>query len=384
MHRATRQTSLLLAFTGVGALLGSLSQVRPADAARDPQRPLLPRNLTGEQLYRAACATCHGDDGTGAPRSQVGFDTPLPDFTDCSFATREPDADWYAVTHDGGPARGFSETMPAFGDALTSDQMQKTLDHIRTLCPEDAWPRGDLNLPRAMFTEKAFVEDELVLTTTVGLEGEGLVSNELTYETRFGARNQLEITVPYHVRERTAEEGGDWTSGIGDVAFGLKRVLLDSLDSGSIFSLGGEVILPIGNEDEGFGKGYTVLEPWLAYGQILPADAFLHAQAGAEIPTEDAAEELFWRAALGMSFVQGDFGRTWSPMVEVMGKHALEDGQTPDWDVVPQFQVTLNTRQHIMANLAARLPLNRTDERDKQLLVYLLWDWFDGGLTEGW
>ncbi len=59
---------------------------------------------TGEELYRAACSSCHGEDGKGSPRSQVGFDIPLPDFADCSFASREPDADWLAVAHDGGPA----------------------------------------------------------------------------------------------------------------------------------------------------------------------------------------------------------------------------------------------------------------------------------------
>lgn len=46
---------------------------------------------SGEEVYRAACAACHGDDGTGAPRTTVGFDTALPDFTDCAFTTSEAD-----------------------------------------------------------------------------------------------------------------------------------------------------------------------------------------------------------------------------------------------------------------------------------------------------
>ena len=43
----------------------------------------------GRELYRMSCAACHGPDGRGAPVSMVGFDTPLPDFTDCNFSTRE-------------------------------------------------------------------------------------------------------------------------------------------------------------------------------------------------------------------------------------------------------------------------------------------------------
>jgi hypothetical protein len=52
--------------------------------------------------------------------------------------------------------------------------------------------------------------------------------------------------------------------------------------------------------------------------------------------------------------------------------------------VAPQFQVTLNKRQNIMANVAVRIPVTDSGTRDTQALVYFLWDWFDGGLLEGW
>jgi len=51
---------------------------------------------------------------------------------------------------------------------------------------------------------------------------------------------------------------------------------------------------------------------------------------------------------------------------------------------VPQFQVTLNTRQHIMANFGVRIPLDKPGTRSTQFAFYLLWDWFDGGLRDGW
>jgi hypothetical protein len=44
---------------------------------------------------------------------------------------------------------------------------------VRTFCASDAWPRGELNLPRALVTEKAFPEDEAVLTTSVATSGPG-------------------------------------------------------------------------------------------------------------------------------------------------------------------------------------------------------------------
>ena len=70
-------------------------------------------------MYTAACAACHGDDGRGRGASQLGFEVAVPDFTDCDFAVREPDSDWYAIAHRGGPIRGFDRLMPAFGEALS-------------------------------------------------------------------------------------------------------------------------------------------------------------------------------------------------------------------------------------------------------------------------
>ena len=89
-----------------------------------------------------------------------------PDFTDCSLTTPEADLDWYSVIHQGGPARGFDRMMPAFGDELSEDEIARVIAHIRGFCKERGWPHGDLNMPRALVTEKAYPENEAVLTTT--------------------------------------------------------------------------------------------------------------------------------------------------------------------------------------------------------------------------
>jgi hypothetical protein len=364
-------------------LAGLLSAAVAALAQPAPPAPPL---RSGQELYRAACAACHGADGRGVEADRLGFETPVPDFTSCTFATREPDADWGAITHSGGPVRGFHESMPAFGDALSWEEILRALGHVRTFCANRAWPRGELNLPRALFTEKAYPEDEAVLTVGVAAEGSGALDNELVYEKRFGARNQLEVAVPFGASERVT---GDWAGGVGDIALGVKRALYHSSARGNIFSAAAEVVLPTGDEDEGFGKGFTLFEPFLAFGQILPGDAFLHVQGGLEIPiddtdADDADDEAFLRVAVGRSFTQGRFGRSWSPIVELLAWRDLGSGAEIHWDAAPQFQVTLNTRQHVMANFGVRLPLDDTAGRDVQVVAYLLWDWFDGGFFEGW
>ncbi len=350
---------------------------RPGSAERiDPE--IAPPDETGKELYRNACATCHGADGRGAPAALLGFSIPLPDFTDCNFATREPDADWLAVAHQGGPVRGFAREMPAFGDALTTGQLQKILGYIRTLCPDQDWPRGELNTPRALVTEKAFPEDEAVWTTAIDIDAESAVVHEMLYEKRFGARNQFEVVVPFGFQEH--RQGGQ----LGDVALGLKRVMLQSLSHGSILSLGGEVILPTGHKNKGIGKGLTRIEPFVSFGQILPADAFVQFQGGFDIPLnrEASKDEAFFRGVAGKSFTQGDWGRTWSPMLEVLGTRSLGPEGVLHWDIVPQAQISLNQRQHVMLNAGLRMPVNRNDRM--QLMIYLLWEWFDGGFFEGW
>jgi hypothetical protein len=343
---------------------------------------------TGEAVYEVACTSCHGGNGRGAPPSLVGFSTPLPDFADCDFAAREPDSDWVAIAYEGGPSRGFSELMPAFQGVLTVEQVQLAVNHIRSFCIDKRWPRGELNLPRALITGKAFPEDEAVLTTAIAAEGTGEIANKIVYEQRFGPRNQWEIVVPFGWLESGAGESSDatWGSAIGDIAIALKRAVYHSWERGTIVSVAGELIFPTGDDQRGFGKGTAVFEPAVTWGQILPADFFLQSQLGLELPfdTDRADRESFLRVALGWTTTSGQFGRAWSPMVELLAARELASGEDVNLDIVPQIQITLDKRQHIMLNIGVRTALNNRSREDTQVMFYVLWDWFDGTLFEGW
>jgi hypothetical protein len=294
--------------------------------------------------------------------------------------------DWLAVVHEGGPARGFRPQMPAHGEALDDALIAAVLAHVRTLCRDPRWPAGELNLPRPIFTEKAYPEDELVVTVLANVEDEDRVDTELLFEKRVGPRSQLEIALPVLAREEPEPDTG-WNSGVGDLVVGVKHAFFHDASAGAIVSLGSELRIPTGDEDRGLGKGTWVAEPWLAWGQILPWNGFLHVQALGEIPFDhdDADPEVKLRAALGRTFREGRFGRAWSPMLEAIATGVLEDGHTRiDVDLAPQIHVTLNRRQHVMLNAGVRLPVTRARERPIQVALTLLWDWFDGGLLEGW
>jgi mono/diheme cytochrome c family protein len=239
-----------------------------AGAAAGDSEPAAQR---GRAVFEARCASCHGSAGRGDGPALGAAPIRPPDFTDCRFAAREPDADFLAVAHRGGPARGFSPVMPAQGAVLPEEALRDAIAYVRTFCTDDRWPRGELNLPRPLLTEKAFPEDEAVWTTRANLEDE-----------------------------------------------------------------------------------------------------------------DRAQEETQLRAALGWSHAQDRLGRVWTPMLEAIWTTVYDEPVHHEVDLVPQVQVTLGRRQHVRLDVGLRIPADESSRRPTELAVYLLWDWFDGGLLEGW
>lgn len=341
--------------------------------------------LSGRAIYNENCAACHGLDGRGMRTpAEVGFDLPMPNFTDCSFASREANADWSAIVHQGGPVRAFSRVMPALGDAFTDEQIDAAIAHIRSFCADKRWPRGEFNLPLALFTEKAFPEDEVVWRTGAALDGPTDIESVWIYEKRFGPRGQLEVNLPFAGISPGAGRGT--RAGIGDIGLAWKQNLLADVDSGFIFSLLGETVLPTGNERLGLGSGSLAFETHALFAKLLPNDAFVQGQVFAAFPVRTSlSEEVGLRMVLGKSFAEENgWGRTWSPMLELLGTQELATGAKTEWDLVPQFQVTLSKRQHIRFNAGARIPATNRAGRSTQFLFYLLWDWYDAGLFEAW
>jgi mono/diheme cytochrome c family protein len=353
-------------------------------AAQSPAgQPAAPR--TGEQIYRAACAACHGPDGKGLPQSILGFEPPaaFPDFTDCPVSSAEPDLIWLAIVHMGGRVRGESHIMPAFADVLTDEEIDRVVQYLHALCAEPGWPRGNLNFPRAFFTEKAFPENEVVFTVIADSGHPGAIENRVDYEHRIGKRGQYEVGAPFALQESA---DGVWSHGLGDLNVAYRYSLFASHAHGSIAAAGGEVTLPTGKENEGLGGGVTVFEGFGMWDQALPRDSFLQFHAGIERPADHEIEKysVYWRTAVGKSIAQQRWGRVWTPMVEVLAARELDDAAKTEWDLAPQMQVTLSIFQHVRGSVGVRLPVNEREGRSKAFMAYLLWDWGDGGFFELW
>jgi hypothetical protein len=93
----------------------------------------------------------------------------------------------------------------------------------------------------------------------------------------------------------------------------------------------------------------------------------------------------YLRTAVGktISAEQG-FGRRWTPMLEIIADRELVSGAPINWDIVPEVQIPLSKRMHVLAAIGLRVPVTNTAGRQKQVMFYALWDWMDGGLREGW
>lgn len=337
----------------------------------------------GRALFQANCAACHGAEGRGDRKpSDLGFQLQMPDFGDCSFATREADGDWASTIHRGGRARAFARQMPAFDQALSEEEIDAIIGYLRSLCARSGYPRGEFNLPLAMFTEKAFPEDELVVQSAIAAKGLATSTTSAIFEKRVGKRGQFEVNVPF-----ATVDGADGAhAGLGDIGLAWKQNLVADVDKGRIFTLLGEAVLPTGSETRGLGAGATTFEAHALFAQLLPRDFFLQGDVFGEFPTaKGAPDEVQARFALGRTFAEDEgFGRAWSPQLEFLAAHELGRGAGVDLDLVPQLQVSLSRRQHILFSAGGRFPLNNRDERKPQVVFYLIWDWFDGGLFSGW
>jgi cytochrome c553 len=390
VSRARRYPTLfshaLLGFTLSLAPLCSLSAQKLVHYATPPDAH------RGEIVYKQGCIACHGAEGKGADPASTVFVRPstFPDFTRCDQTTPEPDSSYKAVVLHGGHGLGFSQIMPAFGDQLSDQQINDVIAYIRSFCRNvHHYPAGELNLPRALVAEKAFPEDELVLSTSADAGSPASWTTHIIHEQTFAGLQQIEIDVPinYAVNPQALPNNNNWTVGFGDITLGLKRVLFSSFHAGSILSAQAGFLLPTGDSNRNFGAGTTTFEPFLAYDQLLGERNFLQMQLGGDVTFDPAKSprSLFFNIAAGRSMARDHgLGRLYTPMLELTGTHDYTAGVGTDLNLIPEMQVTLSKRQQIRAAAGVSAPVTNSSDRKPQIIFYVLWDWAEGNFWSGW
>jgi mono/diheme cytochrome c family protein len=329
----------------------------------------------GGQIYAQSCLQCHGQDGRGNPEWESEV-RPI-EFTDCG-TTAEPTELWQSIVRKGGAAHGLSSVMPAYEEALTRDEITAVVAYIRTLCPmADRYPPGDLNFRRLLKTGKAFPEAEWVLRTSDAVGANSREAElEVAYENRIGPRFQYEIEAPLRYAAPTGEG-----KGIGDIKLAGKHVLHFDVPRSEIVSGGLELTLPTGSPSKGLGDGTWAVSPFVAYGRAW-GRSLLQGQVGVELPTDTDKAPRRATYAIALSRALGPARSAWTPAVEWVGELETKTGRHSS-AVWLELSKPLNRLGHVIGAAGVQIPV-RPRSDPTRLELYLLWDFGDGRLWQGW
>jgi mono/diheme cytochrome c family protein len=333
------------------------------------------RIAKGNEIYQTACLLCHGRDGGGNPDWESAV-RPVA-FSDCG-TTAEATEQWRTIVKRGGPARGLSSVMPAFGEAYSDEEIAAVVAYIRTFCARaDAYPPGDLNFRRPLATGKAFPEAEVVLSASHRPpRGSRETELELQYENRLGPRFQYELVLPLRA-QASAGEG----RGIGDVEIEGKHVLHFDLRRLEIVSAGLGVTLPTGSESKGLSDGTASFAPFVAYGKGW-RQTFLQGKLEAELPADRDKSDRRILYALALSRALGPPRVAWTPAVELTGAWNSRT-RSHEYAVWAEVSKPLNRLGHVIGSLGVQVPVRPAGERYR-IEAFLLWDFGDGPLWVGW
>ena len=310
---------------------------------------------SGAALFQAWCKSCHGADGRGTPAATTRLEVPPANLKDCRASTAEPADRWVAIVTQGGAAFGLSLDMPAFGEAASLAQIRSVVRYARSLCGEIGWPPGELNFPRAFLVEKAYPEDEVVLTNRAR-------DQELIYERRFGRRFQMEASA------RTAFDGQP--NAFDGVTGALKYDLWYSLERRALASVGIEATPPIGRQ------AVWEVEPFVAFGLAPVRAAVVQGEVVGTWQEGAGITGFSYRLGVGR-----EIGRV-VPMIEA-GWDVPKHGESA-LSLYPQMWVRLSRLGHVAASLGAELPITGPEPRHPRLIAFLLWDYGDAPLLRGW
>lgn len=327
-----------------GALLtlaSALSPARGLPASEDPVGGAPPPRSAAE-MYGAWCAACHGTGGKGDGESVPTLPSKPRDFSDCRVIGGEADFNLRRTIKEGGEAVGIGDTMPAFGEALDDARIDMLVDHLRTFCRDQPrWVRSELSFPRWLGGEKAFPENEIVVSPLYRRNGgPGL---ELAVDLRPWAATALELEVPLQEKravlgvkhalwfdhDRRAIVGVGLSADLGETPFfAVPRIMA------------GAQLAPVTLQ---LAAGLSI--PWLTRGQRVETGRFAAVAVHAPLPRPYAAS-LAPGAAL---------------------RYEIADGKT-SWTAVPQ--VFWRRDETWAASVGAFLPLGPGDWRIMGYVTY--------------
>ncbi len=336
--------------------------------------------LPAAEVYRRACAACHGPDGRGYPggewRERTALKVPPPDFTDPKFSSREPLADWITVIREGGPSRGLSSQMPAYGLVLSDHKIHELATFIKTFGHDPRYPQGELNFLRALVTTKAFPEDEFILiyrydrlrpTEDVPYR----IRPTVYYARRFGPDGQIEVKATPEIEPQSTRT--PW-----ELEIGLKWSLIHDLHRLWILTIGAETAIPVRSEEP------IRIAPYVAMGKALGDRWTLQTSVHLMLSTRPTDVPSQLRVAAIVHWLPMESLRGLFPGLEVFIQRDLGAGHEFQVWLAPQLRITLTRRGHVALTVGPVWELTHTREIRYRIHAFLLWEYVDGPFWKGW
>ena len=123
--------TVALALSAVGC-----SQPEPAGDGAGETAASGTEPQSGEQIFAARCAACHGAQGQGAANWKTRDEDgrlPPPPLNGDGHTWHHADGVLYRIVRDGGSTFGAGSNMPPFDETLTPQQIIAVLEYIKTL-----------------------------------------------------------------------------------------------------------------------------------------------------------------------------------------------------------------------------------------------------------
>lgn len=108
-----------------GLVIAAAVALVPAPARADAGK--------GKASYDQLCTSCHGAGGKGDGVAAAALNPRPRDFTDAAYMSGLKDEYLFDLVKKGGAAVGKSALMPAWGGALSDEQIRDVIAYVRTL-----------------------------------------------------------------------------------------------------------------------------------------------------------------------------------------------------------------------------------------------------------
>jgi mono/diheme cytochrome c family protein len=99
----------------------------------NPEKPTRESVALGKERFDVFCAPCHGGEAKGGVTGPVATKfIPPPDLTNAELQRQRTDGYWHSYIIVGGAV------MPAYGEALSSQEAWHVVNYLRSLVPQAA------------------------------------------------------------------------------------------------------------------------------------------------------------------------------------------------------------------------------------------------------